>query len=261
MNVEVTPLPGIGVRQDFSTRAGRRVGVITYRDGRSELLVYRLDDPDACSASMPLTGEEAGTLASLLGAPRLVEHIAAQHRDLTGIETHQIAVVPGSRVRRGAPSATPRCAPAPARPIVAVIRGGVVHPSPRPDFPLVGRRPGGRRRHRGGPRGGGPHRWSRASRWTAHSTGGRADRAGRGPVRPERARPPRLADRASRRSRSTCWVGWPSARAGWCRWAASRSSPSSAAEIGVVLLLLLLGLEYSAERADRPGCGGPGWPG
>jgi len=76
MDVEVTPLPGIGVRQDFATRAGRRVGVISYRDGRSELLFYRQDDPDAVAASIPLTTEEAGTLANLLGAPHLVEHIA-----------------------------------------------------------------------------------------------------------------------------------------------------------------------------------------
>jgi TrkA domain protein len=96
VDVNVTPLPGIGVQQDFATRSGRRVGVITYRDGRSELLVFRLDDPDAVLVSTPLTGEEAGTLASLLGAPRLVEHIAEQHRDLTGIETHQLAILPDS---------------------------------------------------------------------------------------------------------------------------------------------------------------------
>jgi TrkA domain protein len=137
VNVEVTPLPGIGVRQDFHTRAGRRIGVITYRDGHSELLVYRLDDPDACSASLPLTAEEAGTLATLLGAPHLVEQIAAQHRDLTGIETHQIAVGPGSHFD-GATLGDTALRSRTGASIVAVIRGGVVHPSPRPDFPLVG---------------------------------------------------------------------------------------------------------------------------
>lgn len=137
MNVEVTPLPGIGVRQDFQTRAGRRVGVITYRDGRSELLVYRLDDPDACSASIPLTGEEAGTLASLLGAPHLVEQISGQHRELIGIETHQIAVVPGSRYD-GATLGDTALRTRTGASIVAIIRAGVVQPSPGPDFPLVG---------------------------------------------------------------------------------------------------------------------------
>jgi TrkA domain protein len=135
VDVNVTPLPGIGVQQDFVTRSGRRVGVITYRDGRAELLVFRVDDPDAALVSAPLTGEEAGTLGSLLGAPHLVEHIAEQHRDLTGIETHQLAILADSpfagrtlgdtalRTRTGAS-------------VVAVLRGGAVLPSPRPDFGL-----------------------------------------------------------------------------------------------------------------------------
>lgn len=137
MNVEVTPLPGIGTRQDFRTKSGRRVGVIAYRDGRSELVLYRIDDPDSVAVSVPLAAEESGTLASLLGAPHLVEHIAGGHRDLTGIATHQIAVVPGSSfdgARLGDTAMRTRTSAS----IVAVIRGGVVHPSPRPDFGLEG---------------------------------------------------------------------------------------------------------------------------
>jgi TrkA domain protein len=137
VNVEVTPLPGIGVRQDFQTRSGRRVGLISYRDGRAELLVYRMDDPDACSASIPLTSSEAGTLASLLGAPHLVEHIAGQYRDLTGIQTHQIAVVPGSRFD-GATLGDTALRTRTGTSVVAVIRAGAVHASPRPDFGLQG---------------------------------------------------------------------------------------------------------------------------
>lgn len=137
MNVEVTPLPGIGTRQDFMIRSGRRIGVITYRDGKFELIVSKLDDPDACSASIPLTPQEAGTLAGLLGAPQLVAHLNEQHSEVTGIGTKQFPVVPGSafdsrtlgdtqlRTRTGAS-------------IVAVVRAGTVHPSPRPDFVFAG---------------------------------------------------------------------------------------------------------------------------
>jgi TrkA domain protein len=135
VKVEITPLPGLGVRQDFRTRAGRRVGVITYRDGHSEFLVYREDDPDACSASLPLTGEEAATLASLLGAPHLVEQIAAQNRELVGIETHQIAIGPGSRYD-GATLGDTALRTRTSASVVAVVRSGLVHPSPRPDFGL-----------------------------------------------------------------------------------------------------------------------------
>lgn len=136
VNVEVTPLPGIGVRQDFQTRGGRRIGVITYRDGRSELVVYRLDDPDACSASIPLSPEEASTLGSLLGAPHLVEQIRGQNSDLTGIETHQIAIPTGSRFD-GAVLGDTEMRTRTGASIVAIIRGGTVHPSPRPDFGLA----------------------------------------------------------------------------------------------------------------------------
>ncbi|GAA0263483.1 cation:proton antiporter regulatory subunit [Saccharothrix mutabilis subsp. mutabilis] len=137
MNVEVTPLPGIGTRQDFMIRAGRRIGVITHRDGKFELIVSSKDDPDDCSASIALTPAEAGTLAGLLGAPQLVAHLEEQHRDVAGISTRQFPVVPGStfdgrtlgetelRTRTGSS-------------IVAVVRAGSVHPSPRPDFVFAG---------------------------------------------------------------------------------------------------------------------------
>ncbi|KAA2262732.1 cation:proton antiporter regulatory subunit [Solihabitans fulvus] len=137
MNVEVTPLPGIGTRQDFVIRSGRRVGVITYRDGKFELIVSKDDDPDACSASIPLTPDEASTLAGLLGAPHLVAQLGRQHRDVTGVDTQQIPVVPGSafdgrtlgdtalRTRTGSS-------------VVAVVRAGTVHPSPRPEFTFAG---------------------------------------------------------------------------------------------------------------------------
>jgi TrkA domain protein len=137
VDVEVTPLPGIGVRQDFGTRAGRRVGVISYRDGRSELVVYRADDPDASAVAVPLNPEEAGTLASLLGAPHLIAHLEQQHRDFGPIQTHQLAVVPESRYD-GAPLGDTALRSRTGASIVAVVRSGVVHPSPRPDFELHG---------------------------------------------------------------------------------------------------------------------------
>ena len=66
MNVEVTPLPGIGVRKDFALRGGRRIGVVTHRDGKIELIISKSDDPDACLAELPLSADEAGALANLL---------------------------------------------------------------------------------------------------------------------------------------------------------------------------------------------------
>lgn len=137
VNVEVTPLPGIGTRQDFVSRAGRRIGVITYRDGRLELIVSREDDPDACTASIRLSVEEASTLANLLGAPQLVAQLQRENDGLSGVHTKQLPLVPGSPFdgrTLGDTALRTRTAVS----VVAVVRAGTVHPSPRPDFMLGG---------------------------------------------------------------------------------------------------------------------------
>jgi TrkA domain protein len=136
VNVEVTPLPGIGVRKDFAIRAGRRIGVVTHRDGQIELIVSKPDDPDAALASLPLTMEEASALANLLGAPQLVAQLTEEHRDMPGIHTRQLPINAGCpfdgrtlgdtalRTRTGVS-------------VVAVMRAGQVHASPTPDFTLT----------------------------------------------------------------------------------------------------------------------------
>ncbi len=70
---EEVRLPGVGLRHDFQTRSGRRVGVVSHRTGRRDLVVYDTRDPDACSEVVKLATDEADALAELLGAPRIVE--------------------------------------------------------------------------------------------------------------------------------------------------------------------------------------------
>ena len=40
VRVEQTALPGIGVRHDIVTETGRRIGVVSHRDGRRDLILY-----------------------------------------------------------------------------------------------------------------------------------------------------------------------------------------------------------------------------
>ena len=137
VDVEVTPLPGIGTRQDFVARSGRRIGVIAHRDGHLDLIVYKQDDPDSCVASIPLTIEESGALANLLGAPQLVAQLEKQHRDLEGVNTRQLLLAqhsPYDGRTLGDTALRTRTAVS----VVAVVRSGTVHPSPRPDFVLGG---------------------------------------------------------------------------------------------------------------------------
>lgn len=133
MNVEVTPLPGIGVRKDFVIGNGKRIGVINHRDGDIELIVSRSDDPDACVASIPLTVDEAATLGNLLGAPQLVAQLTEEHRDVAGISTKQLPLVEGSPYD-GRTLGDTEMRTRTKVSIVAVMRAGQVQPSPGPEY-------------------------------------------------------------------------------------------------------------------------------
>jgi K+:H+ antiporter subunit KhtT len=135
VNIEVTPLPGIGVRKDFALRDGRRVGVVAQRDGKLALIVSKADDPDATLAELPLTTDEAGALATLLGAPQLVAQLAEEQRDLPGIRTGRLTIASGSPYD-GRTIGDTALHSRTGVSVVAVMRAGQVHPSPGPEFML-----------------------------------------------------------------------------------------------------------------------------
>ena len=133
--VTETQLPGVGVRHDFTTVNGERIGVVSHRSGRRELVVYRRDDPDACLATLHLSPEDTRTLAELLGATQVSQVLAAVQQRLEGVAIDWVTIPPGSpyagstirlgefRTRTGVS-------------IVAVIRGDTTLPAPGPDFAL-----------------------------------------------------------------------------------------------------------------------------
>lgn len=94
--IEETALPGVGVRHDFSTRNGQRIGVISHRDGRRELLVYDRRDPDACSTVLPLDEEDVRTLADLLGGSQVVERFDRLRQSVAGLTIDWLPIAPGS---------------------------------------------------------------------------------------------------------------------------------------------------------------------
>lgn len=126
--VHETQLPGVGVRHDFVTQAGDRVGVLHHRTGRRELLVYDHEDPDACRAVVRLEAEDTRTLGELLGSSQVSEHVA-QMQQVEGITLDWLVVAEGSpfvgqalgetqlRTRTGVS-------------VVAVVRGERTIPSP-----------------------------------------------------------------------------------------------------------------------------------
>ncbi|MFI6047881.1 cation:proton antiporter regulatory subunit [Nocardia sp. NPDC051321] len=133
MNVEVTRLPGIGVRKDFPIKGvRRRIGVIDHKDGTTYLIVSKSDNPEA-TEQIPLSASEAAALANLLGAPQLVAQLRAEHREYDGVNTRQFAILGGSPYD-GRPLGETEMRTRTRASIVAIMRGGSVIPSPAPDF-------------------------------------------------------------------------------------------------------------------------------
>lgn len=137
MSLYETPLPGIGVRRELDTADGRRIGVVTRRDGETDLILADADDPDACAAAIHLSVDEASTLGALLAGPRLVSQLQEEHADLPGITTRQLILPPESPYA-GEELGSTRMRTRTGVSIVAVVRAGITHPSPGPDFLLEG---------------------------------------------------------------------------------------------------------------------------
>lgn len=137
MDVTETVLPGVGVRYELDTAAGTRVGILSYRDGRFELVRYRRGDPDAAVPLLVLSAEEAGTVAEILGAPRLVERFADLTREVPGLASARVDVPVGSRFD-GAALGDTQARTRTGASIVAIVRGPEVISSPVPQEVLQG---------------------------------------------------------------------------------------------------------------------------
>ena len=133
MEIQETTLPGVGLRQEFTTSAGRQFGVVSYRTGQRDLLLYDPDDPDACREVIRLTPAEADALADLLGANRLTGRLAELQQQLEGLVISWLTIHDGSPYARGMIADT-QASSRTGVSIVAVLREQTAFPAPRPDF-------------------------------------------------------------------------------------------------------------------------------
>lgn len=136
MRVTETQLPGVGVRHEFETESGRRVGVIVHRDGRREIVTYGADDPDACATLFELSADGARTLAELLGASQVSEAVAAVRQDIAGLGIEWIRLDDGSPAV-GTTIMSGQFRSKTGASIVAVLRGQDSVPAPEPEFELL----------------------------------------------------------------------------------------------------------------------------
>jgi TrkA domain protein len=131
--VEQTPLPGVGVRYDFATREGQRVGVVHQLGGRKEIHVGTAADPDSPPVCAGLGDDEVHTLVEILGGARVTERLARLQQYVEGLTIEWLQVSSGSPVaERTIAEAGIRSRSGVS--VVAVLRDDVTHPAPGPEF-------------------------------------------------------------------------------------------------------------------------------
>lgn len=131
-DVSETVLPGVGVRHEFSTADGDRLGVLVHRSGRREVLVYDKRDTDACAARLVLDSDDARTLAELLGASQISAAVTAVQQQIEGLAIEWLEV--GDRSSAvGTTIADGEYRTRTGASIVAVLRDDVSIPAPGPD--------------------------------------------------------------------------------------------------------------------------------
>ena len=135
VKVDETALPGVGVRYDFDGRFGKRVGVITHRDGRREVFVSLPNDPDACAMSITLSEEESAVVSDLLGGSTITRRLETRMQEIEGLAMDWLVLEAGSPYLERPLGETMMRTHTGAS-IVAVMRGGAAIPAPSPEFPL-----------------------------------------------------------------------------------------------------------------------------
>ncbi len=134
--VEQTPLPGVGVRYDFTTAEGRRLGVVHHQDGRKEVYVGSADDPGAAAAFFSLGDDEVHTLVEVLGGSRVTANLVRLQEFVEGLAIEWLKVSPGSPIA-GASIAAAGIRARSGVSVVAVLRDDQTHPAPGPEFRIA----------------------------------------------------------------------------------------------------------------------------
>lgn len=131
--IQETSLPGVGVRHDFTSEDGSRIGVIHHRTGRRELFLCTAEDPDSVAMSLSLSDDDSHALSEALGGSTVVENLTRLQQQIEGLAIDWLAVDPESPyVGRTIGEARIRTRTGVS--VVAVIRDDEPFPAPGPDF-------------------------------------------------------------------------------------------------------------------------------
>lgn len=131
MDVKEVLLPGVGLRYEFTSRKGDRIGIIARRSGDFDVVMYAREDPDEARPVFRLTDDEADTVAQILGAPRIAERFTELAREVPGLEAGQVRIAPESPFV-GRPLGDTQARTRTGASIVAIVRDEDVLASPSP---------------------------------------------------------------------------------------------------------------------------------
>jgi len=133
--VQQTPLPGVGVRYDFTTGEGFRVGVVHHHAGRREMFVCLPNDSDTATVRLSLNDEEAHSLIEVLGGTRVTENLARLRQQVEGLALDWLTMEPTSPYV-GKTIGDARIRSRTGVSVVAVLRDEETHPAPGPEFQM-----------------------------------------------------------------------------------------------------------------------------
>jgi TrkA domain protein len=136
VEIKEVKLPGLGVRYEFTTEEGIRVGVVAHRSGRRELYLPDPRDPDAFKRMLALTDDDARALAEILGASRVAEELAGLQQRIEGLAIDWLPVRNDSPyVGRTIGDARVRTRTGVS--VVALLREDQAVPAPGPDIEIA----------------------------------------------------------------------------------------------------------------------------
>jgi len=128
-------LPGVGVRFEFETAEGKRIGVISHRTGLREIYVSSADDPDEFSRVLGMSPDDARTLAELLGATRVAQQLADLQQRIEGLVIDWLPLREDS-VFVGRTIGDTQLRSRTGVSVVAIVRGEDAVPAPGPEQQL-----------------------------------------------------------------------------------------------------------------------------
>lgn len=131
--IEETSLPGVGMRHDFTTEEGSRIGVVHHRTGRRELFFCSAEDPDSVAMSLNLSDDDSHALTEALGGSTVVANLSHLQQQIEGLAIDWLTVAPESPYA-GRTIGDARIRTRTGVSVVAVIRGDEASPAPGPDF-------------------------------------------------------------------------------------------------------------------------------